>query len=338
MPETSLKEDIASAVAEYEEEETEEVDEVSTETAPETPKEEVSAAESETTPEEPEETPEPELVADTSYKPPVAWSPTLKTEWENLNEETKKGIAEYEHQREQQVGEVLQQSTEARRIADGFVRLVEPYRALMASEGAADPFQAIQGLMNVTAQLKMGSPQEKAQRIAGLIQHYGVDIEVLDSVLAGQAPPQQTQQQAIPQQPMYDPRVDQILAQREQQVVYEADQTIAQFAADPQHEFYENVRLSMADEMDLARMNGQHMTPQQAYDIACRKNPEINEILFKRRMSESLAGPGMMDKRNAASSIHGKRSGATDANNKDQSLRETLIAAADGQLGDSGRV
>jgi hypothetical protein len=340
MPETSIKEDVAAAMEVHDVPDDDDVEVVAHEETPEpeaqeAQEEEVQSAETEEPAGEPEPAAEP-VEAAAEYNAPVAWSPTLKQEWENLNEDTRKGIAEYEHQRESQVQNVLAQSTESRRIADGFVHMVEPYRALMASEGQNDPFQALQGLLNVTAQLRMGSPQEKAQRIAGLIQHYGVDIETLDGVLAGQTPEQQQQVPQQPQQQFMDPRVDQMIAQRNQEVQNDAGQTIQQFASDANNEFYPNVRMQMADEMDMARQNGQHMDVSQAYETACWKNPEIRGILMKRNQDAALtSGPGMMQgKRNAASSISGKRGGATNAANSDMSLRETIEA----QLADEQRV
>lgn len=335
----SLKDDIAAAVAEYEEEEpNEEV----TQATPEAKEEEVSAEPVEAAADEPAGEPEPVTAAEPEpavaeeYKPPVAWSPTLKEDWKNLSEETRKGIAEYEHQREAQVNQVQRQSVEARRLSEQFINTVEPYRNIMSLEGAADPFQAIDGLMQQVMAMHMGTPQQKAQIIGNWVQRYGVDVEMLDQTLVGlQNGQQQVPAQPQPQQQLYDPRVDQMLAQQTNQVQVQADQTIAEFAADPANKWFPNVRHSMADEMDIARANGQQMSAQQAYDIACRKNPEIFELMVKDRINESLTnGGGMAGKRNAASSISGKRSAATTLANQDMSLRDTIAT----QFGDDERV
>ena len=142
-------------------------------------------------------------------KPPVDWPIAKKDTWAKLDPDTRQYISD----RERHINSTLQETVAARRVADSFLRTAEPYRALMAAEGVNDPIQAFQGLMNVTATLAMGSPQQKAERIAGLCKHYGVDIEMLDAALVGSLPqnPQQSQFEQLLDQRMAP--VNQLLAQ-----------------------------------------------------------------------------------------------------------------------------
>ncbi len=327
--EKSLRDDILDAAGEKPEETVEEVieDEVEATTETEATQEasEEVSAEPETeldTKAEGEELPEP-----VKTKPPVDWAPAVAEKWNDLPPEVRESIAN----RERDINTTLQQTTESRRIAEHFVKTVEPFRALMASEGTTDPFVAVQGLMNTAAQLKMGTPQQKAERIAGLINHYGIDINTLDDVLSGQAP----QQAQVPQDPRIDEvynRMQQADQQHAQRLEYEANQSIGEFRADPANVWVDKVRFVMADFMDMAARNNQPLSVKDAYDRACALDPEINAILQQQRAVEAgKSQQGMLqNKRRAASSIRGTRAsgGAVDSFDG-MSLRETIAAQVD---------
>ena len=120
---------------------------------------------------------------------------------------------------------------------------------------------------------------------------------------------------------------------QQQQVQQQAYSSIGEFSQDPQHEFFEHVRVKMADNLDMARMNNQPMTLKEAYDAACWSNPEIRDVLVKR---QTYGGKGMMEqKKNAASSISGRRSSGSDAADSDKMSMRDLIAS---QFGDTGRI
>jgi hypothetical protein len=327
---TSLREDLEAATDVPEGEEVE-VLEVVDDYVEEKEEEVVETKDEEEKPEVAQETKEEEVPAtqEEKSKPPIDWSPTEREHWAKIPKEVQAAIQRREHD----ANMVMQQSSESRKVADHFVKTVEPYRAMMAAEGAADPFQAVTGLLNTAAQLHMGNPQQKAERIAGLINHYGIDIETLDGILSGQAPPPQQPQQ---QQPFRDPRVDDMLRQRDANTHYQAQQTIEQFRQDPANEFFDSVRLVMADFLDVAAHNGQQLSPQQAYDRACASNPEINSVLEQRKANDALLGKGgmMQRKRNAAGSIHGTQSGNSSGAEEGGSIRDILT----GQFASNDRV
>jgi hypothetical protein len=329
QPETSMTEDLAEAMKEHDTEEIVETNHEEQEAAAPEAAEETVQAERESEPEpaaeqqaEPDKTPEDHA--------PVDWSATVKDEWPNLPA----GVREAITKRERDVNVTLQQTTESRRIADQFVRTVEPFRALMAAEGIQDPFQAVQGLMQTTARLKMGSVQEKANGIAQLVKHYGVDITALDAALVGEQVPEQQGQ-------MQDPRVDQLMAQlnqnqqhQDQQVAHQATQTVEAFVIDPKNEFAQGLRHQMADEIDMAAMAGQNISMNEAYERAAWKNTEVRGIMLKRHDDEKLGTGNMMGKKNAASSISGKR-GATNSKDTDSMSMREMIAS---QFGDDSRI
>ena len=257
-------------------------------------------------------------------KPPVGWSPKNREHWATLPNELKEQISK----REREVNEVLQNSANARRHEDAFKQTVEPYRALMVAQGVDNPFVAIDGLMKTAATLQMGNQQQKAHRIAELIHHYGVDINALDSVLAGeQVPTQQQDPNAAIQE-----AVNRALApftqqqqQESQRQEYEMRQRVGQnIQKVADREFFDDLRLDMADIMEMASKRGQVVTLEQAYDRAAALHPEISGVITSRRNSGNLAGKKM-----AGSSINGRRGGKVEAV-KDLSLHDTLSTLWDG--------
>lgn len=336
--ESSLEEDLASVIDQMdledgpgEEEETH---------RPEAEPEEAEAEAEVPAEEAPEGEPEQPEQPAVRLKPPIDWSPSLKNEFKNLKPEVQQAI----HQREVAISNVLQNTAHERRLAQSFNNVVNQYRGLMAAEGVQDPLQGVQGLLMTTAQLAMGSKQQKAAKIADLIKHYSIDIETLDTMLAGQYQPNQEDNRL---EQMLNQRlapVDQLLQQLNQQRQYQyqqvendAYQTIEQFGSDPNNEFFDDVRLAMADFLDVAAQRNQQMSLQEAYDRACAMNPEIAQIMAQRRSGQMAQSQSqrLAQKRGAASSIRGTRaSGGATASADGDSIRDIL----ESQLSGGGRV
>ena len=336
--ETSLREDLESAIASDGDsaEEIENTHEVEATAAPETEEEtqeEVSGegAPADASPENPPNIP-PET-APQAVQPPVDWAPEVKAKWQELPPDVQSAVAA----REAHINETLRETAGIRQDCDDFNAMIAPYEPLMQAEGASDAFQAIQGLMNTTATLAMGSAQQKASKIAAMINHYGVDINTLDEILSGQAPAQQ------PQTPS-DPRIDQIWNRMQaaeqgqyQQMQQEAQTSIQTFAADPKNVHFQSVKNTMADFIEIADKNGQNMTLEEAYQRACLADPQIAPLVtaeFANQTAQShqqtVAGA-----RRAAGSIMGKPAGgAGNAITDDMSLRDTIKA----QLAGSDRI
>lgn len=284
--------------------------------------------------------PVPEPVAKqpkTKLKAPVDWGPKLRAEFSKLPETVQKAI----HDREVAVNNVFQQTAQERRVAQEFSRITTEFAGLMAAEGVQDPLQGVRGLLMTTAQLAMGNQQMKAAKIAQLIRHYNVDIETLDATLVGEQPKAQQQQP----QPISDPRLDYVFnrlqqAERQQQqnLHYKANQTIHEFGADPQNEFFDDVRESMADFLEVAAQHGQQMSLKQAYDRACAIHPEVSQMIAERTAQQRGAASAerAAGKMNAASSISGRpSSGMTGGGDMEGgSIRDILEA----QFSQTGRI
>lgn len=271
----------------------------------------------------------------TEEKAPQSWSPTNREKWGALPPEVKSQIAK----RESEVEGVLRKSAESRRVADQLAKTVEPYRQSMMAAGYNSPFEAINTLFRAESTLRAGTQHEKAAQVAQLISQYGVDISTLDQVLSGNP---QTQQSSNPDlESLLQQRLapyEKFMQQQQQQQQYaaqqesqQARQTVQQFQA----EFLDDVRLDMADIIDMAAKRGQQMSLQDAYDRACVMHPEISKVMKQREEQKALMGTteNAQRKRNAASaSLTGRQSG-NPAPNGNISMRDMIQNAWDDQTG-----
>jgi hypothetical protein len=209
----------------------------------------------------------------------------------------------------------------------------------MSADGFRNPMEAVQSYIQVAASLRLGTPAEKAQKLAEMVSHYGVDIQALDSALAGETPqdPQVTQMESLLEQKMAPVnQMMQNLAMMQQQKgvasQQEASQAVQQFSQ--QAEFLPDVRYMMADMLDLAAKQGREMSMEQAYDLACQMTPQVKSVMDKRAEQEALAGQQQQvaQKRRAASSVVGQGAVSTGGGTPD-SISDSLREAWDAQLG-----
>jgi hypothetical protein len=262
--------------------------------------------------------------------PPVDWP---EEEFSKLPQAAQQRI----HNREVQVSQLLQQTAEQRRMADTFMKVVEPFKPLMAAEGVRDPIQAVQGLMNTTALLATGQPQQKAHKIAELVRHYNIDIEELDKALAGETQkPQMSpfEQQLAQRMAGMEQHFQMQEQQRQQAMQGRAAQNIEQFASDPKNEYFPEVRTIMADFLDIATRNGQIMSLEEAYNRACAVHPEISQRIAQKRAQQH--GPNATQKRKAASSVKGSAGTSPEPESTEgmdiRDILERQIPGGDGRI------
>lgn len=340
--ETSLREDMEAAISEVEEaDETIEVANVE-----ETPEVKVEKAESL----ENGDTPPAEKTAKIStegepgadgtppaveVKAPQSWSPKLREDFAKLPANIQAQI----NKREAEMSTFQNDGAESRKFGDRISQTLQPYQAVMTAQGFNDPVEAVKGLMDTAAMLQMGTEDQKAQRLAELVQHYGIDIQKLDNALVGnpQSTPEQTQLEQMLERklaPMQDfmSSVQTNQQQSQQQVQTNAQNDIAQF--EQKAEFISDVRMDMADLMDMARNRNEPMTLQQAYDKACAINPEISAVIKQRADDDLIKGNALTtrNKRYAASSIKGNQVGVGGAPEAD-TIEGALNQAWDDQMG-----
>lgn len=238
-------------------------------------------------------------------KPPVGLSLEARESWKDTPDAVKADI----RKREADYAAGIEKHRNATERVQGMDRALQPYGQYLQMNGGAGP--AIQSLLQTGSSLQMGSPQQKAQIVAGLIQQFGVDVRQLDSMLVGEAPTPESQQQSQFEQmlnqrlqPMQQQLQDyqQREQQQQQQVQNQIGQEVNEFGA--ANEFYNDVRADMADLLDMAANRGRPMSMEQAYQLACGQHPQISKILAQRASQVSVD-----TKKRTASSITGNPGG-----------------------------
>jgi hypothetical protein len=229
---------------------------------------------------------------------PASWRPEAREAWAALPQPVREEVA----RREREADEAMGQSAGARRFAHEFGRVVSPYQAMIAAEGG-DALGAVNSFFQTAALLRTGAPQQKAALVADLIQRFGVPIEALDGILAGQ--PQQ--------RPGLAPEVEQLLAQRmapverlmqsleqrraegEQRLNRDVATELSAFATatdasgKPVNEFFNDVKQDMGELLTAASRRGADMTLAQAYERACAIHPEVGKIVAERKLRAAAA-------------------------------------------------
>ena len=259
-----------------------------------------------------------ESAADVSVAP-EAWSAEARETWKDIP----KAAKDYIQKREAQMDAGIKKHAANAQRAMGMDQVLTPYRQYLEVNGG--PQNALKQLLNTGVQLQMGNQAQKAQLVAGLIKNFGVDIGALDSLLVGQAPPEQTQQGTVQEQIQAALQAErqQQQGQQHQYAQQQVGNEIQQFTADPANEFYRDVRGHMASLLEGASKENRQLSLKDSYDQACWANPEVRNILMKR---QSQADMGR--KQSASVSIAGSP-GGPGGSAKPSSIGDTIRDAWD---------
>ncbi len=235
---------------------------------------------------------------------PVGLPPEAREVWKDAPQALKDAVIK----READYASGIQQYAEGAKRAQTMDAALQPFQQYFATQGQP-PAQSVGQLLQIASTMQMGTQGQKAEMIAGLIKQFGVDVGALDSLLVGEKP-QAGQNDALAQ--MLDQRLGPINQfmhgyQQNQQNQFSAVQQemsteIDTFAA--ANEFYNDLKMDMADLMDMAGNRGKNMSMKQAYDKAVLMHPQISTIVSGR-----LGQKQVDTKRRAASSISGNLGG-----------------------------
>jgi len=265
--------------------------------------------------------------AGTGLKAPAGWTPQQREQWSKVPPDLQAHITA----RETEMATNIAGTSESRGTHDRMQKLGQSYAPIMAAEGVSDPVQAAEGLFQTASQLRMGNAQQKAQTIANLINHYGVDVGTLDNALVGknEPAPQTEMEQMLDQKMQPFNQMMQMLEQAKttsaEQVKTQAAQAVQEFSHNA--EFLGDVRNDMADLIDMAHARGVEMPLQEAYNKAVALNPEITKVLEQRKLMGG--NTAIKAKQAAASSLNGRRSGVTAKPAGGGNLRDDLLSAFD---------
>jgi hypothetical protein len=229
----------------------------------------------------------------TRLKPPASWKPAMREKFSALPDDIQGEIL----RREVDMSRGMELIADARRFKQDFENKVAPYQAEFASRNVS-AMDAFDNYLSTAYKLRHAPPQEKAALVGGLINQYGVSIEMLDQVLVNQ------QQAPGPTNgaPQGDPNVtyavqqalapyQQFMNGMQQQQIQSVEQTqteirdeITTFSQDTANEYYEDVKLEMATFLEAAAQRNQQMTLQEAYDRAILLRPELAEVVARRKL------------------------------------------------------
>ena len=270
---------------------------------------------------------------------PISWTPAAREFWGGIPAEAQAEIIK----RERDMDRGLQQASGHKRVADEYFKTVAPFQNYIQAAGST-PAQAITELMTTAAQLTMGSPQKKAEVVQNIIKEYGVDITMLDSLLADQPV---SDDPNAPLLTALDERLapinefmGQVQTGRQEQAVEVNQEAATELGTFQQanSEFYEDLREDMADLMEMATNRGREMTLNQAYEHAANAHPEIGPILKQRVAAEAgkVDAAAAAAKRNAASSIRGASNSEGGLQAAGDDIRSTITELWDDAAGDVG--
>ncbi len=219
-----------------------------------------------------------------AQKAPGTWTPEAREHWNTLPE----GVRNEVIKREREVSQAMTRSTTARQFQQKFDQAIQPFMGFIAAE-KSDPIQATVNMMQTAALLRTGTKSQKAELVAHVIRQHGIDLMMLDGLLAGQAPQGLTAEEHIERlvQERMKPfqthiqQLEQGTQQFQTQLEQEVDSELTGFAES--HEFYDDVKDTMADLIEVATRRGVNMTLTDAYDRATLLHEPVRLVLEQRK-------------------------------------------------------
>lgn len=272
------------------------------------------------------------------HEAPKSWTPAEKADWDKLTPTAQAAVM----RRDDEVLRALSKNDDERSFGRKVNEIVSPYLPVIRAEGGT-PEKAIGDLLQTAHTLRQGTPQQKAQMVAGVMRTYGIDPNHLFSILQGANGNTGSPQQ---QAPAYHPaietlsqRLDRVERERQEEVQQRQLQEqqsfqsqIAEFSSKPGHEHFEKVR----ETMGVLMQSGRASNLGDAYEMAVYADPGIRDSLIAAKV-EAAEGKRIADQtaktsaaRNAAGSVTGAPGGTRKLNgsaNPNSSIEDDIRAA-----------
>jgi len=237
----------------------------------------------------------------------------LKDHWEKAPPELQQAFAQRDADYEKGISQYKTRDAEARAITEQFA----PYEWILRNENTT-PAQAIAPLLQTAALLRTGTPAQKSQAVAHMIQQFQIPIDQVSAHLGGTAPVQQDSH--------YNDLAQQVqqLTQHITQQQYQAQKSnenralsvIQQFASDPANLHFEAVSDRMLQLLQAPQVLGDtsQMTEREklqlAYDTAVRLDPQLAQTLYAQQQQQAQATAQVQRARTAAVSVRGAPGGS----------------------------
>lgn len=265
---------------------------------------------------------------------PSTWKPTARADFDKLPPAVKTEI----HRRETDFMNGQAQLLPDAKLGRSVTEIMSPYRMLIEAEGGT-PERAIADLMRTAAIFRVGTPQQKSAALQQIARQFNVEL----------APPQPAQPGQQPQT-LQDPRVDQLLAQlnqerqqrqRDEQSGLETAVTSWMGEVDakgaPVRPYLGDVMNEMSGLVPQIRQGNPSLSHnqvlQEAYDRAIWGNPEIRKLLQQQEaqgneQARRTENQNRVRDARRAASVNVPRRASTPSAGKPGSLDETLSKTA----------
>jgi hypothetical protein len=274
-------------------------------------------------------TPTDKPVPTQDLKAPAQWKPHVREKWGQLPREVQEEILRREGDSMRLIGSVGPKI----RMADEVNNHLQPFTERLQANGV-NTSEFLGDVFTTIKSLTEGDDRTKAEVVANIIQSYRIDLQALDTVLAGRLsgpPPDprllEAQRRAMAAESMLAKQRQTL----EEQTQERLGEQLQQFSADPKNEFFEDVRELMADLIETGRAT----SLEDAYAAAVWANPDTRKILLQREAEARVAAKQNRAgaARRASSSVAGapRAAGMAPTNQQNMSLRETIAAAMDAQ-------
>ena len=254
----------------------------------------------------------------------------LKDHWEKAPAELQQAFAQRDADYEKGITSYKQRDAEARAITEQFA----PYEWILRNENST-PAQAIGPLLQTAALLRTGTPQQKSQAVAQMIQQFQIPLEQVAAYFGGEAPPQQDSHynQLAQQVQQLTAHITQSQYESQKQNENRALSVIQQFAGDPANAHFEAVQDRMLSLLQAPQVLGDisHMSEREklqvAYDTAVRLDPQLAQSLFAQQQQSYAAQNQVQKAKQAAVQVRGAP-GAAISGAVNQMDRRAVIANA----------
>jgi hypothetical protein len=259
----------------------------------------------------------------------------LKDHWEKAPPELQQAIAQREADFERGINTYKSRDAEAKAITE----LFQPYEWMLRNENAT-PATAIGPLLQTAALLRTGTPQQKSQAVAQMIQQFQIPLDQVASYFGGEQPqPQDNQYNQLAQQvQQLTAHITQSQYQAQKQNESRALSVIQQFASDPANLHFEAVSDRMLQLLQAPQVLGdtsqmsEREKLQLAYDTAVRLDPTTAQQIYAQQQQSMQAANQVQRAKTAAVQVRGAPS-ASPSFVTNQSDRRAVIANALRQVG-----
>lgn len=202
---------------------------------------------------------------------PKTWTKDAIADWATIPDRAKQEILK----REEDFFRGIEGYKELAERGRSYEQVIEPYRPVLAAANV-DPVQLFSAFASNHYMLSMGSPEEKLQIAANLMQNYGIDPIVVAQrfAQASDGRPHQVDPEVAHLRQQLATLQQQVGTQQQfqqQAAIAAANDVVAEFKIN--HEFFDDV----SEDMIALIEKGAATTLQEAYDIAIYRNAAVRD-------------------------------------------------------------